>query len=282
MRVLGIGDNTVDIYCDRGVRFPGGNAVNVAALARRLGAEAGYLGCIGDDVYGEAVRAALAAEGVDLARLRRIDGPNAWCRIRHDGADRRFEASSPGVRGRYDFVAADGPYIASFDLAHTSAQSDIEADLAFVARHARRLSCDYSEKWRRPDKAATFGLVDIAFASFPGASDADCAATIAALRAGGVKDCVVVTRGASGAAAGRGGEVIFERVRPAAVVDTLGAGDGFIAGFLLAWLVSNDLRAALAAGADNAARVCGHHGAFGHGRPIGDDDPAAGFDAKAR
>ncbi len=35
VRVLGIGDNTVDIYVDQGVQFPGGNAVNVAILTGR-------------------------------------------------------------------------------------------------------------------------------------------------------------------------------------------------------------------------------------------------------
>lgn len=275
MRILGVGDNTVDIYVDRGVQFPGGNAVNVAALARRLGAEAGYLGCVGADVYGEIVRAALGAEGVDLSRLRRVDGPNPWCRIRHQGADRVFAGSSPGVRGRYDFTEADGAYIAAFDVAHTSAQSDIDTHLPFLARHARRLSYDYSEKWRRPAAAATFGHVDIAFASFPGASDADCRALVSELRARGVRDCVVVTRGAAGSAAGRAGEdTLFEGVRPAGVVDTLGAGDGFIAGFLTRYLRDGDLRAALASGARNAAEVCGHHGAFGHGGPIGAGEPA--------
>ena len=275
MRILGVGDNTVDIYVDRGVQFPGGNAVNVAVLARRLGAEAGYLGCIGADVYGEIVRDALAEEGVDISRLRRIDGPNPWCRIRHEGADRKFAGSSPGVRGAYDFGDDDGAYIASFDIAHTSAQSDIDAHLPFLARHARRLSYDYSEKWRRPAAAATFAEVDLAFASFPGACDDECRALIDEMRGRGVRDLVVVTRGPAGAAAGRiGADALFEGVRPAAIVDTLGAGDGFIAGFLVSYLTAPDIGAALAAGADNAARVCGHHGAFGHGRPLRGDEPA--------
>ena len=35
-RILGLGDNTVDTYVDAGLQFPGGNAVNVAVLARCL------------------------------------------------------------------------------------------------------------------------------------------------------------------------------------------------------------------------------------------------------
>jgi len=67
LRVLGLGDNTVDTYVDRHLQFPGGNAVNVAVLCRRLGAQASYLGCLGSDEAGDVLRAALAAEGVEQA-----------------------------------------------------------------------------------------------------------------------------------------------------------------------------------------------------------------------
>src|SRR4051812_24424769 len=59
VRVLGLGDNIVDRFVDRGVEYPGGNAVNVAVFARQLGAEAAYLGVFGDDEQGRFVRQAI-------------------------------------------------------------------------------------------------------------------------------------------------------------------------------------------------------------------------------
>lgn len=49
------------------------------------------------------------------------------------------------------------------------------------------------------------------------------------------------------------------------MVDTLGAGDGFIAACLLAILDGVGIAATLAAGAEHAGRVCGYQGGFGHG-----------------
>ena len=97
VRVLGIGDNTVDIYVDQDVQFPGGNAVNVAVMMKRLGAEASYLGCIGTDFLGALIKDALAAEGIDTSHMRVIAGPNSWSRIRHRGQDRVFDGSHPNV-----------------------------------------------------------------------------------------------------------------------------------------------------------------------------------------
>ena len=70
------------------------------------------------------------------------------------------------------------------------------------------------------------------------------------------------------------GRFYAEGIRPTTIVDTLGAGDAFIAAFLVAFLKNSDPKAALAAGAENAARACAYQGAFGHGQPITPGGPA--------
>ncbi|HEY8482942.1 MAG TPA: ribokinase [Spirillospora sp.] len=48
---------------------PGGKGANQAVAAARLGGRVGIVGRVGDDGHGELLRAALAADGVDLAHL---------------------------------------------------------------------------------------------------------------------------------------------------------------------------------------------------------------------
>ena len=50
MKFLGYGDNVVDRYVNKNKYFPGGNAINFAVYAAKLGAESAYLGMFGDDV----------------------------------------------------------------------------------------------------------------------------------------------------------------------------------------------------------------------------------------
>lgn len=268
-RLLCIGDNTVDLYLDRGMQFPGGNAVNVAARARRAGAAASYVGCLGRDPLGDLVRDGLAAEGVDLSHCRRMDEPNPWCRVRHEGSDRVFAGSLRGHRGQYGaLTGADGAFLAAHDLVHTTYASDLDGEIGFLRRHARLLSYDYSEYLRRPGHEATLGAVDVAFVSVPGLDEEGALALMRRFAAAGPR-LVVATRGALGSLALEGGSLHRQGIVPGgAVVDTLGAGDAFTAGFLVRWIDGGDVGAALLAGAEAAALAVGDMGGFGHGRPI--------------
>jgi fructoselysine 6-kinase len=265
--LLGIGDSTVDIYLSEGMQYPGGNTVNVAVQARHCGMATSWLGCLGRDILGDLLWRSLAAEGVDVSHVRCIDGPNPWSRIRHEGTDRIFAGSNPGVRDRYDLQPDDARFIAAHDVVHTSVHSGLDSSAGWLKASARVLSYDYSEHWERQGVAETFQHVDIAFLSTPRRSEAECL-DLRRWCASAGPGIVVATRGAAGAVALQGSEVATVPAAPAVVVDTLGAGDGLVAGFLAGVAEGRPLSECLARGAAQAACVCGHKGGFGHGIPI--------------
>lgn len=65
---------------------PGGKGNNQAVAAAHLGADVTMIGCIGDDVLGEAVRNASAAEGVDMSRLTVTESPTGIAHIAVDSS----------------------------------------------------------------------------------------------------------------------------------------------------------------------------------------------------
>jgi len=74
---------------------------------------------------------------------------------------------------------------------------------------------------------------------------------------------LIVTKGAKGSTAYAGGIVInTEAVKPAEIIDTSGAGDGYVAGFIYGFLKnSGDVEKAMKAGSVYAARKLSHLGA---------------------
>jgi hypothetical protein len=116
MRLRGVGDNVVDRYADLGRMFPGGNALNVAVAARRAGAAAAYLGAVGTDRAGDVVLSALHAEDVDVQRVRRVEGPNAYADVTVVDGDRVFVGGNATI-SRFWVDADDLAYLEQLEFA---------------------------------------------------------------------------------------------------------------------------------------------------------------------
>lgn len=267
-RILAFGDNVVDCYRDRQRMFPGGNCVNHAVFARRFGAETAYAGAVADDAAGRAIRDALVAEGVETSLLRFLPGQTAYCVIATEGGERAFLGANLGV----SVIApspADLAWMKTADAVHTGRSSHVDAWLAHFAS-LTRVSYDFATIRDEGRIAAIAPHCFLAGFSGGGLSRGEAQALAeTALRHGA--RWAVITRGGDGALLAGGGrlhEAPAVLVRP---VDTLGAGDTFIARTLVGLLRNETPDAILNAAAAAAAETCLSPGAFGYGVPMAVD-----------
>jgi fructoselysine 6-kinase len=268
-RLVAVGDNVVDRYLDQGVMYPGGNAVNVAVHARRCGADSTYVGAVGSDHAGRTVRDALAAEGVDTSLLRVVEGPNAYAEVRVVDGNRVFGHGDAGV-SRIRLLPQDLRRAAEADVVHTGECSMIEDQLAELAGAARLLSFDFSERpWEYVQKHAQHA--GIAIRSCPGASREAALEQARRLRDLG-PSIVAVTLGADGALLLRGDEMVHAPAAEVEVVDTLGAGDAFIARLLVGLVSQQPLGVVVQDATAYASATCTTYGAFGDATAIQHDN----------
>jgi sugar/nucleoside kinase (ribokinase family) len=271
MRLLGVGDNVVDRYHDLGLMFPGGNALNVAVAGARAGAEAAYLGVVGNDRAGETILAGLRAEGVDTSHVRVVPGASAHGDVSLVEGDRVFAGSDVGV-SRFVPSPDDLAWAGTFELVHTGDCSMLEDQVAELAR-VTPVSFDFSVQ-RDPAYVEPL-LPHVAIACFSAADLTEEAALdlLATAVAKGPR-LALATRGAAPAILHDGQRTWRQAVIPTKVVDTLGAGDFFIGRFIVGVIGGEDTAVSLAAAAHAAAVTCGIHGAFGHGSPLAPEHAA--------
>ncbi|MBB2914654.1 sugar/nucleoside kinase (ribokinase family) [Streptosporangium becharense] len=288
MRVLGFGDNIVDRFVDRGVDYPGGNSVNVAVYAHRLGLEAGYLGVFGDDDLGRFLAEAIAAQGLAVDRCVVRAGESGISTLRVDDGDRIFLGwNGGGVTVREPLVLDDDllDYVTSFDLVHSSVYSGSESELPKLAGRGTLVSFDLSSEddYRTPDYLdRVCPHVDLVLLSCSHLDEAGTRDLLADVVRRGAR-LALGTRGMDGAIAHDGRVTVSAPARrvadPGQIVDTMGCGDAFLAGFEVSLLRAgwsttaapghDMIERALRDGADAAYEQCFVEGAFGYGKPTG-------------
>jgi fructokinase len=250
--ILVAGEALLDlVVSDRAVLpSPGGGPYNTARALGRLGASVGFLGRLSKDHFGSMLAEVLAESGVSLDYTSQGPEPSALA-IAHRSADGEVDYSF--YLGGTTFGHATFPTpgadvralcVGSLALALEPSASALEA-LVEGERRKRIVVIDpnvraeamterngYRERFDRCCRAAHIVKLSASDASWllPGMSPEEVATRVLALGA----EMVVVTLGADGAIATThraAGRVPAERVD---VVDTIGAGDAFGAGLLVA------------------------------------------------
>lgn len=252
-----VGDNTLDRYLDEPSigDLIGGNALNVAVQLAMLGLRVGYFGAIGDDENAEAVRAAAAVRGVELTNLVTMPGSTALTTIRRTTqGDRRFETEDFGVTAEYFPSSEALEAIAASRWAHVGMMPrsrEFGAAVADLTSVPISQDCSVSPEWHN---------LAVAFAS--AGEDATTAEALVSRMLTEGAGTAVATLGPAGALAGHAEQRWRAQPEPVAVVDTTGAGDAFMAGFIAATLNGTDVEGALAAGVERGSHACQHVGGW--------------------
>lgn len=277
--VVGIGDDVLDCYLHEDLAYPGGNALNVAVYSRMFfGADAGFVGIVGDDRFAAHLLNVLDELHVDHQRARRAHGANGMAFVSlDDEGDRRFVGSNYGgvQHGlRLRLTEQDFAYLERYDRVHTSVYSAIEPELAALTERGVSVSFDFSDDAPAGLLARVGTHIDVGFFSGGALTESEVDDVARTALASGV-GVAVVTRGSRGARAYTQGTRAAAAVVPVVAVDALGAGDAFISGFLAARAAGNDIDGCLEIAATTGALACTYRGAFGY--PV-----EAGRDARAQ
>ncbi len=270
MKLIAVGDNVTDCYVDDNVYYPGGNAVNVVVNSQRDGAEkTAYIGIFGNDENAHWIQECLANEGIDTSRSRKVYAHSAQPKVLLRDGDRVF------VAGKRDscqhlfsihLVSEDLDIIKEFDICHTSCYSNMEYELPTLAQVCD-ISFDFSDKHDSKYLERVCPYITYAFFSGSNLDEEGCKNLLKLAADKGAKICGV-TRGAKGSIFYDGKTFYTQGILKTEVIDTMGAGDSFIAGFLTNYVDTKNMEEALSFAAAKAATTCRIHGGFGYPHPM--------------
>jgi 2-dehydro-3-deoxygluconokinase len=262
--LLTLGETMVSLRTARPMRLGGdaqlsiaGSETNVAIGLSRLGHRAAWVGAVGNDEPGRLIHRTLRAEGVDTSCLRfsddsftgfiAFDQPShditrvsyhrrgsAGSTLTADESIAAIEATQPRLLHVTGITPALSVTTRAATLAAVRTASAAGVQVSLDVNYRARL-------WSRPDAAtAVRELLPYVHTVF--ASDdeldllTDAPDTVADLLAHTTVGHVIVTAGGKGAWAHSSDGIIHRPAIPVSVVDSIGAGDAFVSGYLSATL----------------------------------------------
>lgn len=265
-RVLCLGEVLFDCLADQLGRsletveswtaYPGGAPANVASALVKLGTTAGFIGCVGADTAGDSLVQLLQNIGVNITGLQRHStaptrqiyvlrsstGEREFAGFGNfkttDFADTFLQASSLPVQL---FQDADFLVLGTLELAYPDTRNAIHKALKLANKYNVKIVVDVNLRpvfWPNIDESKPLILDLLKHIDFLKLSQEEAEWLFDTTDAGAINyrlssvEGVLVTAGEQGCAYCLGEQEGKIPAFPVKVVDTTGAGDGFLAGFI--------------------------------------------------
>lgn len=269
-----IGDLTVDKYPELRKTHLGGASLNSAVWAIRAGADhVTVFAAVGTDSYGTQYKEWLTRKGVSTTGLSILPGTTSTIEIfLEQNGERRWGPWKEGVLADYHFGAHEFALLQTHKVA-----------VLTVYRKTQQLLSEFTGPWKgsgkKPIRVVNFGdlshfsrsikliedniaNLDIVFLGLQMEKDRLILSALRKLSRETGKQ-IIVTLAQHGAIAWKGNTEYSSPVfHVTNIVDTTGAGDAFLSGFLVRYLKSNDIQSSLDAGNHLAAKKIQILGAY--------------------
>lgn len=268
--ILCIGDATIDHYVKSGETFGGGIATNVAVHIHRQNEQVRLVAAIGKDSNGQVFLQHLEKEGLDTSHILELSGATSVQKIRLNGKQPTFFGFEEGV-------------LLDFHLNDDIRRSIQKADLVFIPL-SDGLKSIFEEVIKAERTAPLF--IDISrHADIPGFTHGDVVAMLlhyidhidGAFIGGHEKDLddvsviaqankdklISLTMGPKGSIVWhQGKEYRQSALWRENMLDTTGCGDSYRAGFMVEYLRTENIPAAMKKGTEIATETAMKLGAF--------------------
>lgn len=262
--IFSVGDNVADYYRSEKRVYAGGGAYNVAVMAGRTGKKTAYFGTFGTDENAKFLFDNLKKSRVAYPLTDIKKGRNAVSIVENKNGESIINGVDKGVYKKLDINDAQLKIIANSEIVHTTAYSYFE-DYIKKLRFKTKISFDFS--YIRKKEYLKELLRRVNFAFFSEAKESENEEEFLKWASEQGAEVVILTRGKNEVLMKYDGKLVKKRVPEVEVVDDLGTGDAFIAGFLSSSLEEKSYEECLDTAVKTAAKYCQVKGSLGVSKP---------------
>lgn len=264
MRLAAVGSNCIDYYnnVDGGKAFAGGGPVNMAVYTVRIGGEATYIGPVGNDNYGQFMKDSIGANGVDVSHLYIKEGKTAVSQVQLIDGERVFGDYDEGVLADFSLSDDDIKYIAGYDVVVADLWGKVEEQFQKLKELGITTAFDCADRPDDNEAKVAIPFTDYLFFSSDLGDVKEVREKMANIQKQGPK-LVIAMLGQEGSLCFDGNNYYKYGIKTCDnLVDSMGAGDSYIAGFLKGITEGHPIEEAMEQGASTATDTLKYFGAW--------------------
>ena len=257
MKIAAVGFSCIDIYENLGISYPTGNGIDCILNLRKRGIPASAVSVVGTDGYGKEMLDTLQDFGVDISHMQVKEGSTSIFRMELRGNNDRVHLENiEGVMKDYAPTAEDIAFIQQHEYVHTDLFGKVLHLLPAFKEKGAKIIFDFSQFANEENMSQLLPYIDYAFFSVGEGNEEK---ALALLKRGKELGGSVMT-----ATLGIDGSVSYDgenfyhgdcEEKEAKVVNTVGAGDSFIAGFTYGVMQGMPIPDCMKEGAKLAAKI---------------------------
>jgi len=266
LSLASIGDCCVDIYPDQHKVFLGGTAFNVAYHAQQAGAKASIISTVGNDSHGELFIKTAKANGINTEYLAQLNGKTSSVQIPLDKEGKpMFSGWDLGVLEKFRLTHRHETFLQTQDAARAilfkplkkafSAFCDMELPNTFKVGDCAGGSI-YSENIEAIEKYIQGLAMIVRSVDYKNKRELSFLKHIAKK----YKKLVLASLGQKGSIVFIQDKEYFQQTMKTNVTDTTGAGDAYIAYFVITYLQTKNVKEAMQKATQAALQTITHFG----------------------
>ncbi|MBQ6333820.1 MAG: fructoselysine 6-kinase [Erysipelotrichaceae bacterium] len=264
MKLAAVGSNCIDHYSniENGKCYAGGGPVNMAVYTIRNGGSASYIGPIGDDEYGKIMYEAVKAKGIDVSHMHIKPGKTAVTEVELINGERILGDYEEGVLANYHLSQEDIEFILKHDIVICDLWGKVEGQFKELKEKGMATAFDCATRPEDPASKIAMPYSDYLFFSSDDGDARDLREKMKAYQEKGPK-MVIAMLGIEGSLCYDGKDYHkYGIVECDEVIDSMGAGDSYIAGFLGGIVDGKPIEECMYLGALTATETLKYFGAW--------------------
>lgn len=252
-KAVAMADNCIDVYYKLDRYYLTGNSVDFALNYKDMGGDVTEMTILGNDVFADALVERLKDRGIPLRVIKRADRPTGMATMDLVNGDKQHLKFVGNAMEEIGLSREDLDFIGNFDIVYAERWARIGRYIATLKKKNQIWVYDFSKRLEQQSNDEILPYLDYAFFSY-GQDDNYIRGFMKTAREKGA-GCVVAMLGEQGSLAYDGNRFYRQESERVKVVNTVGAGDSYIAAFTYGVSLGESMPECMERGKDRATRI---------------------------